>query len=130
MRTTLHFQPRFDNPDSKGRYAVRLCITKCRQRKYIALKIFADPEFWDKDNETFIIQTKLKDPQQKAANKQRICDNALLERYKVRAREIIEKFELSHKDWTLNQFEDAFVNASKQNKFKPYLFESVVENKV
>ena len=70
MRTTLHFQPRFDNPDSKGRYAVRLCITKCRQRKYIALKIFADPEFWDKDNETFIIQTKLKDPQQKAATNQ------------------------------------------------------------
>ena len=89
--------------------------------KYIALKIFADPEFWDKNNETFIIQTKLKDPQQKAANKQRICDNALLERYKVRAREIIEKFELSYKDWTLNQFEDVFVNASKQNKFKPYL---------
>ena len=121
MSSTLHFQPRSDNPDSKGRYAIRLCITKCRRRKYIALKIFADPEFWDKDNETFIIQTKLKDPQQKAANKQRICDNALLERYKVRAREIIEKFELSHKDWTLNQFEDAFVNTSKQNKFKPYL---------
>ena len=59
----------------------------------------------------------LKGEKQREANKKRIQDNAFLDKVKARAREIIEKFEIDGIDWTLNQFEETFLNPSKQGKF-------------
>lgn len=112
---------RTDKPDNNGRYALRLCVTKNSIRKYIRLKLFIDAAYWDSSTERLVIQRNLKGEAQKEANKQRIADNALLEKHKAHACEIVAKFEIGGIDWTLNQFEDAFLNTSKQGKFKDYL---------
>ncbi len=119
MAHSIRFPRRHDKADRNGRYAVRLCITKNKRRKYIALDLYADPAYWDEAGEQFIILRNLKGAEQKAENKQREADNALLAKYKVRAREIVERFEIEGIDWTLNQFEDAFLNTSKQGNSTP-----------
>jgi len=112
---------RNDKPDNDGRHALRLCVTKNAIRKYIGLNLSIDAEYWDRTSERLIVERNLKGDKQKEANKKRIADNVLLDTYKARAREIVTKFELERIDWTLNQFEDAFLNNSRQGKFKPYL---------
>lgn len=119
MAYSIRFPRRHDKADRNGRYAVRLCITKNKRRKYIALELYADPAYWDEAGEQFIILRNLKGAEQKAENKQREADNALLVKYKARAREIVERFEIEGIDWTLNQFEDAFLNTSKQESSTP-----------
>ena len=127
MAYSIRFPRRHDKADRNGRYAVRLCITKNKRRKYIALELYADPAYWDEAGEQFIILRNLKGAEQKAENKQREADNALLAKYKVRAREIVERFEIEGIDWTLNQFEDAFLNTSKQGKFNAYFTDRIAE---
>ena len=127
MAHSIRFPRRHDKADRNGRYAVRLCITKNKRRKYIALDLYADPAYWDEAGEQFIILRNLKGAEQKAENKQREADNALLAKYKVRAREIVERFEIEGIDWTLNQFEDAFLNTSKQGKFNAYFSDRIAE---
>ena len=103
------------------------CQAFTKRRKYIALDLYADPAYWDEAGEQFIILRNLKGAEQKAENKQREADNALLAKYKVRAREIVERFEIEGIDWTLNQFEDAFLNTSKQGKFNAYFTDRIAE---
>lgn len=120
MAYSIRFPRRRDIPDRDGRYAIRLCVTKDKRRKYIALNLYVLPQYWDEAGEQFITLRNLKGSEQKAENKQREADNALLAKFKVRAREIIERFELEGIDWTLNQFEDAFLNTSRQGRFNDY----------
>lgn len=103
------------------------CVSPNKRRKYIALELYADPAYWDEAGEQFIILRNLKGAEQKAENKQREADNALLVKYKARAREIVERFEIEGIDWTLNQFEDAFLNTSKQGKFNAYFTDRIAE---
>lgn len=121
MTYSIRFVLRKYKPNSIGHHAIQLCVTKNSVRKRISLKLYVDPAYWDRVNERLIVERNLKGEQQKAANKQRIADNTLLEKYKARAREVINRFEIERVDWTLNQFEDAFLNNSKQERFKPYL---------
>lgn len=78
MAYSIRFPRRHDKADRNGRYAVRLCITKNKRRKYIALDLYADPAYWDEAGEQFIILRNLKGAEQKAENKQREAGNALL----------------------------------------------------
>ena len=43
MAYSIRFPRRHDKADRNGRYAVRLCITKNKRRKYIALDLYAEP---------------------------------------------------------------------------------------
>lgn len=108
-------------PNSMGYHILQLCVTKNSSRKRISLKLYVNPAYWDNSAERLIIERNLKGEKQREANKKRIQDNAFLDKVKARAREIIEKFEIDGIDWTLNQFEDAFLNPSKQGKFCAYL---------
>ena len=127
MAYSIRFPRRRDISDRNGRYAIRLCVTKDKRRKYIALNLYVLPQYWDEAVEQFIILRNLKGAEQKAENKQREADNALLAKFKVRAREIIERFELEGIDWTLNQFEDAFLNTSRQGRFNDYFTARIEE---
>lgn len=69
MAHSIRFPRRHDKADRNGRYAVRLCITKNKRRKYIALDLYADPAYWDEAGEQFIILRNLKGAEQKAENK-------------------------------------------------------------
>lgn len=118
---TVSFVKRNDTTNTKGLYAIRLRICKERQRKYFTLKIFADDKYWDADNECFVILKNVRDKKEKEENEKRKQYNFLLNKYRVQAQEIIDNFHREHIDWTLNQFEEAFLNKSKQGKVKAYL---------
>ena len=117
----INFIKRNDTTNAQGLYAIRLRITKDRQRAYFALKIFASDEYWDADNECFIILKNVRDTKQKEENEQRKQYNYLLSSYKVQAQEVIDGFKRERIDWTLNQFADAFLNKSKHGKIKDYM---------
>jgi integrase len=117
----ISFIKRNDTTNAEGLYAIRLRICKDRQRRYFALKIFADDEYWDVENECFVILKNVRDAKQKEENEQRKQYNYLLSSYRVQAQEIIDSFRRERIDWTLNQFADAFLNKSKQGKIKDYM---------
>lgn len=117
----ISFIKRNDTANAQGLYAIRLRVCKERQRRYFALKIFADDEYWDADNECFIVLKNVRDKKQKEDNEQRKQYNYLLSCYRVQAQEIIDGFRRERIDWTLNQFADAFLNRSKQGKVKAYI---------
>ena len=117
----ISFIKRNDVANAQGLYAIRLRICKDRQRRYFALKIFADDKYWDADNECFIILKNVRDKKQKEENEQRKQYNYMLSSIRTRAQEIIDNFHHEHIDWTLNQFADAFLNRAKQGKIKAYL---------
>ncbi len=121
MAYSIRFVMRRYKPNQAGYHTLQLCITKNSIRKRISLKVCVDPKYWDSANERLVVERNLKGEKQKEANRERIAVNASLEKYKTRARQIIEKFEIEGVDWTLNQFEDAFLNISKQGKFNAYL---------
>ena len=116
----ISFIRRNDATNKQGLYAIRLRITKDRQRRYFALNLFADEKYWDENNECFIIFKNVRDNKQKEENEQRKQYNYLLSGYRVQAQEIIDGFKRERIDWTLNQFEDAFLNQSKKGKIYDY----------
>lgn len=117
----ISFIKRNDIANAQGLFAIRLRVCKERQRRYFTLKIFADNEYWDEDNECFVILKNVRDKKQKEENEQRKQYNYLLGSYRVQAQEIIDRFKRERIDWTLNQFSDAFLNKSKQGKVKAYM---------
>ena len=117
----ISFIKRNDIANAQGLYAIRLRVCKERQRRYFALKIFADDKYWDAENECFVILKNVRDKIQKEENEQRKQFNYLLSAYRVQAQEIIDSFRREKVDWTLNQFADAFLNKEKQGKIKDYM---------
>ena len=117
----ISFIKRNDVTNAQGLSAIRLRVCKDRQRKYFTLKIFADDQYWDADNECFVILKNVRDKKQKEENEQRKQYNYILSNYRVRAQEIIDRFNREHIDWTLNQFADAFLHKSKQGKVRIYM---------
>ena len=117
----ISFIKRSDTANAQGLYAIRLRVCKERQRRYFTLKIFADDEYWDVDNECFVILKNVRDKKQKEENEQRKQYNYSLSTYRVQAKEIIDGFRRERIDWTLNQFANAFLNKERQGKIKAYM---------
>lgn len=117
----ISFIKRNDIANSEGLFAIRLRVCKERQRRYFTLKIFADEEYWDTENECFVILKNVRDKKQKEENELRKQYNYILSAYRVQAQEIIDGFKRERIDWTLNQFADAFLNKEKQGKIKAYM---------
>lgn len=65
MAYSIRFPRRHDRATNDGLYAIRLCVTKDKRRKYIALNLYVAPEHWDEVNEQFIIRRNLKGATQK-----------------------------------------------------------------
>jgi hypothetical protein len=117
----ISFVKRNDATNREGLFVIRLRICKDRQRRYFTLKIFADEEYWDADNECFVILKNVRDKKQKEENELRKQYNYVLNSYRVQAQEIIDSFRQERIDWTLNQFADTFLNKAQQGKIKAYM---------
>lgn len=96
-----------------GGNPVYLRITKNRQRKYISLDLSATPQQWNDDSSRYKRDKRIY-PNYEA-------DNAFLNLQEAKALEIIQEFEFEKYDWTLNQFEDAFLHRAKKGKVKSYI---------
>ncbi len=102
-----------------GSYPVKLRVTIGNSRKYIALDLYARTDQWDSKESKFI-EKKAINPKYKEYNKK-------LEEYDGRRKEVVRDFELQKIDWTLNQFEDAFLHRGKRGSVKDY-FQSLIDS--
>ncbi|GHV49061.1 tyrosine recombinase [Bacteroidia bacterium] len=100
-----------------GSYPISLRITKDRKYKLIRTGLDATPKEWSEEQERFVNNKKLV-PEFKLLN-------ARLSEIEARVNEVIRDFEFKKIDWTLNQFEDAFLNHAKKGKINDY-FENLI----
>jgi integrase len=102
-----------------GSHPIVLRVTKNRIRKFISLGISSKPEKWSKE---FSLLKK-----DKRINPDYEVQNNFITTQLLRAKDIINDFDKQKKDWTLNQFEEAFFNYSKKGKVKPF-FEKLIND--
>jgi len=105
-----------------GEYSVFLRVTKDRKVKYISLSISAQPEQWDEQFGRY----KEKKKKGILVHVNSIENNAFLNVQESKAKDVIDEFNRNKIDWTLNQFEDAFLHRSKQGKVK-HFFENQIQ---
>ncbi|KAA6323651.1 Tyrosine recombinase XerD [termite gut metagenome] len=106
------------NKRQDGSFPVSLRVTKDRKVKFIRTGLDAMPEEWNEEQERFVNNKKLV-PEFKLLN-------ARLSEIEAHVNEIIREFELKRTDWTLNQFEDAFLNHAKKGKIYDYITKHIV----
>lgn len=100
-----------------GEHPIVLRITKDRVRKYLSLNLSANPNQWNEEFSQFKKDKRINPDYDKS--------NAYIASQLTKAKDVIDDFERNKIDWTLNQFEDAFLNRSKQGKVK-YFFETQI----
>jgi integrase len=99
-----------------GEFSVFLRITKDRKVKYISLGISALPEQWDEQFGRYNEKKK----KGILVHPDFVENNAFLNVQEIKAKDVINDFDRNKIDWTLNQFEEAFLNRSKKGKIKPF----------
>jgi len=109
------------NQMADGSFPVYLRVTKNRKRKYISLKLACQPEQWDSDNDCFIKNKKV--------NIDFVEANRFIEKKVNEAKEIIEEFERKKVDFTLNQFEEQFLNKTIHYSVEEYFWEHIIKLK-
>lgn len=108
-------------PLKDGSYPIFLRVTKNRIKKYFSMDLSAYEKQWDKEFGLFKIDKRLNPDYEQ--------DNDFVKSQVLKAKNIIEDFDRKKINWTLNQFETAFLNYSKQGKVKPYFENSIQELK-
>ena len=101
-----------------GTNPICLRISKNGQKKFIGLGLSTTPNLWDESFGRFI--------KDKRINPQHDKNNAFLNEQETKAEKTIKDFDENKIDWTLNQFEESFLNRSKKGKVKPF-FENVIQ---
>lgn len=121
MKTTVRiilYTSQSNRTKTKG-CPICLCVTKHRQRKYIHLRLHAQPSKWSDEACRYVKDRRV--------NPNYVKDNAFLTEQESKANKIIGDFEREGKDWSLNQFEDVFLNKAKHGKIQDY-FEQHIAN--
>lgn len=96
-----------------GSHPIVLKITKNRVRKYFSINLSAEVNQWNFEYSVFKKDKRLNPDYEK--------HNKYIAIQVLKAQEIIDEFDRNKIDWTLNQFEDAFLNRSKKGKIKPFM---------
>jgi len=95
-----------------------LRITKDRVRKFISLNLSATPDQWNEEYSQF--------KKDKRVNPDYEKNNAYINSQFLKAKDVIDEFDRNKIDWTLNQFEESFLNRAKKGKVKPF-FENHIQ---
>jgi len=95
-----------------GSYPISIRITKDRKSKLIRTGLSATKTQWNEKEERFISDKKIV-PKFKVWN-------ARLSEIETQINEVFRSFEIDRIDWTLNQFEDSFLNKASKGKVKDY----------
>lgn len=106
---------KYDNPKD-GEYPIYLRANKGKSTKYISLGYSASLDKWD-DNFQRITIDSIKG---KKRNVEHENINAFLSEQETKINDILFDFDKNKIDWTLSQFENAFLNKSKQGNVKKY----------
>ena len=100
---------------SDGSFPLILSIRRNGKRKYIFLGASATPEQWNFEHQLYSVDKRRKD-----LHPDREVHNEWLGEVKSRCKEILTEFEKNRIDWTLNQFEQKFLNKSKHTGIESY----------
>jgi len=103
-----------------GSSPIGIVIRKQGKRKIMFLGISALPEQWNSDFQLYIV-----DSRKKNLHSDREQNNKWLAEVKKRSDKILEEFEENRIDWTLNQFEQRFLNKSKHTGVEGYFQEYI-----
>lgn len=90
-----------------GSYPVSMRITKNRRSKFIRSGLVATPEQWNTAEARFVADRRLVPHYREW--------NARLSELEVQVNAIFRRFETERVDWTLNQFEEAFLDRAPQS---------------
>ena len=101
-----------------GEHPIVLRITKDRVRKFISLNLSAVPDQWNEEFSQF--------KKDKRVNPDYEKNNAYINSQFLKAKDVIDEFDRNKIDWTLNQFEESFLNRAKKGKVKPF-FENHIQ---
>ena len=101
-----------------GEHPIVLRITKDRVRKFISLNLSAVPDQWNEEFSQF--------KKDKRVNPDYEKNNAYINSQFLKAKDVIDEFDRNKIDWTLNQFEEAFLNRAKKGKVKTF-FENHIQ---
>jgi len=101
-----------------GEHPIVLRITKDRVRKFISLNLSATPDQWNEEFSQFKKDKRINPDYEK--------NNAYINSQFLKAKDVIDEFDRNKIDWTLNQFEEAFLNRAKKGKVKPF-FENHIQ---
>lgn len=115
----IHFILWTHQAKSDGTFPIRLRLTKDRKVKYLTVGISVMPKQWDGVSE------RLK--KDKRINPEHDKYNRLLNEFENRANDVISEFVKDRIDWTLNQFEDRFLNRAKKGKVEPFFLNTIKE---
>lgn len=103
--------------NADGTWPIYFRISKNKKTKYLSVGLSALEKQWNAEAERFKKDKRLNPEHEKY--------NTLLNEYENRADEVISEFEKNRIDWTLNQFEERFLNKAKKGKVEPYFLETV-----
>ena len=109
------------NVKRDGLYPVCLRVTKDRKLKYISLNLYASEEQWSEEASRFKNNKRL--------NPKHGDLNALLNHYEERKDSLVRKLAENRVNWTLNQFEELFLGASKKGKIYDYWLKQIEHQK-
>lgn len=111
-----------------GTCPIMLKVQKGQIKKHYSLGYSSDEHHWDKEGRCFKKNAKI-NPTVFSENEhgQKIeidgykIRNAFLDRKRIRAKEIIDQFDRENIDWTLQMFEDKFLNEKKKSLILEFL---------
>lgn len=109
------------NQRKDGSYPVCLRVAKKDKTKYIDLGLTAKEEHWNEELARY--------KKDKRFNPNHEKYNALLTHYEERKDNVLRKFTENRVNWTLNQFEEQFLGASKQGKIYDYWLKQIEHQK-
>ena len=105
------------NQRKDGSCPVCLRVTKNGKRKYIDLGLAANDKEWNEELARY--------KKDKRLNPNYENYNALLTHYEERKDKLLRKFAENRVNWTLNQFEEQFLGASKRGKIYDYWLKQI-----
>ena len=105
------------NVRKDGSFPVSIRITKERKSKLISTNLSATEKEWNSDLARYVCDKRVAPEYKKL--------NARLSELESRINEILRDFEINRIDWTLNQFEDAFLNKTPKGNVNEY-FENLI----
>ena len=101
-----------------GDHPIILRITKDRVRKFISLNLSGTPDQWNDEFSQFKKDKRINPDYEK--------NNAFINSQFLKAKDVVDEFDRNKIDWTLNQFEESFLNRAKKGKVKPF-FENHIQ---
>ncbi len=109
-----------------GTYPIVLYVKKENKRKTITTPCSAMPEQWNFKGQCFEVDNRLTHAK---LHPNRKANNTWIESRKVLCDKIIKEFDESKIDWTLNQFEEKFLNIHKKKNVEAYFEKHIAKEK-